>query len=625
MSIVIAEHLSKYYGAQDIFADLSFQIAHGDKIALVGANGVGKTTLLRIIAGLEAPSSGRLQVARGIRIGYLSQKADMQSERTLYQEMLEAFAHLRAQQERLRRLEEEMADPDRRTKAMERYGELLHLFELAGGYTYEQEIRRVLMGLGFEKEDFEQPIALLSGGQRTRAQLAKLLLSNHNLLLLDEPTNHLDLEATQWLEEYLSQWKGALIVVAHDRYFLDKVVNHVWEMSFGALEQYPGNYSHYMTLRNERYRQRQAEYEAQREYIARAEEFIRRYKAGQRSREARSREKRLQHLERLEQPRQHKTMKLELTSTVRGGNNVLTLRGLEVGYGRPLIRCPDLLLLRRQRVALLGPNGCGKTTLLKTIIGEVPPLAGEVKIGVNVQVAYLAQGHENLCEENTVLEEILRVKDLPVEMARGYLGRFLFSGDDAFKRVAHLSGGERSRVALAMLALQGANFLLLDEPTNQLDIPSQELLEQVLQHFEGTILFVSHDRYFIDAVATQLWIVENGVLRVYTGNYTAYLEQLEEEKAKTAATVAAGERKSRSRQVDHELQRAQTLARQREEKRAELEEQIQQLELRLSLLTQELELASRAQRVDRVYDLGREYAALQEELQKRLEEWTKWA
>jgi ATP-binding cassette subfamily F protein 3 len=625
MSIVIAEHLSKYYGAQDIFADLSFQIAHGDKIALVGANGVGKTTLLRIIAGLEAPSSGRLQVARGIRIGYLSQKADMQSERTLYQEMLEAFAHLRAQQERLRRLEEEMADPDRRTKAMERYGELLHLFELAGGYTYEQEIRRVLMGLGFEEEDFEQPIALLSGGQRTRAQLAKLLLSNHNLLLLDEPTNHLDLEATQWLEEYLSQWKGALIVVAHDRYFLDKVVNHVWEMSFGALEQYPGNYSHYMTLRNERYRQRQAEYEAQREYIARAEEFIRRYKAGQRSREARSREKRLQHLERLEQPRQHKTMKLELTSTVRGGNNVLTLRGLEVGYGRPLIRCPDLLLLRRQRVALLGPNGCGKTTLLKTIIGEVPPLAGEVKIGVNVQVAYLAQGHENLCEENTVLEEILRVKDLPVEMARGYLGRFLFSGDDAFKRVAHLSGGERSRVALAMLALQGANFLLLDEPTNQLDIPSQELLEQVLQHFEGTILFVSHDRYFIDAVATQLWIVENGVLRVYTGNYTAYLEQLEEEKAKTAATVAAGERKSRSRQVNHELQRAQTLARQREEKRAELEEQIQQLELRLSLLTQELELASRAQRVDRVYDLGREYAALQEELQKRLEEWTKWA
>ncbi|MBC7232731.1 MAG: ATP-binding cassette domain-containing protein [Chloroflexi bacterium] len=625
MSIVIAEHLSKYYGAQDIFSALAFQVAHGDKIALVGANGVGKTTLLRIIAGLETPSSGRLQVARGIRIGYLSQKADIQSERTLYQEMLEAFAHLRAQQERLRRLEEEMADPDRRAKAMERYGELLHLFELAGGYTFEQEIRRVLMGLGFEEADFEQPIALLSGGQRTRAQLAKLLLSNYNLLLLDEPTNHLDLEATQWLEEYLSQWKGSLIVVAHDRYFLDKVVNRVWEMSFGALEQYPGNYSHYMTLRNERYRQRQAEYEAQREYIARAEEFIRRYKAGQRSREARSREKRLQHLERVEQPRQHKMMKLELTSTVRGGNNVLTLRGLEVGYDRPLIRCPDLLLLRRQRVALLGPNGCGKTTLLKTILGEVPPLAGEVKIGVNVQVAYLAQGHENLCEENTVLEEILRAKDLPVEMARGYLGRFLFSGDDVFKRVAHLSGGERSRVALAMLALQGANFLLLDEPTNQLDIPSQELLEQVLQNFEGTILFVSHDRYFIDAVATQLWIVENGVLRVYTGNYTACLEQLEKEKAKMEATVAAGERKSRSRQVDHELQRAQTLARQREEKRAELEEQIQQLELRLSLLTHELELASRAQRVDRVYDLGREYAELQEELQRRLEEWTKWA
>ncbi|MGB9879833.1 MAG: ABC-F family ATP-binding cassette domain-containing protein, partial [Anaerolineae bacterium] len=422
--------------------------------------------------------------------------------------------------------------------------------------------------------DFEQPVALLSGGQKTRAQLAKLLLSNPNLLLLDEPTNHLDLQATQWLEEYLSQWKGSLVVVAHDRYFLDKVANRVWEMSFGALEEYPGNYSHYMAVRAERYRQRQAEYEAQKEYIARAEEFIRRYKAGQRSREARSREKRLQHLERLEQPRQQKTMKFALTSKVRGGNNVLTIQGLEVGYDHPLIRCPDLLLLRRQRVALLGPNGCGKTTFLKTILGEVPPLAGEVKIGANVQVAYLAQGHENLHEENTVLEEILRVKDLPVEMARGYLGRFLFSGDDVFKRIANLSGGERSRVALAMLALQGANFLLLDEPTNQLDIPSQELLEQVLQNFEGTILFVSHDRYFIDALATQLWVVEKGTLRVYAGNYTAYLEQLEEEKARAEAGVAARERKSSSWQVDSELRQAQALARQREEKRAELENQI---------------------------------------------------
>lgn len=624
MSIVTAENLSKYYGAQDIFSGVSFQISHGDKIALVGANGVGKTTLLRIIAGLETPSSGQLHMAKGIRIGYLSQQANAQIERTLYQEMLGVFAHLQAQQERLRELEAEMADPDRRAKAMERYGELLQLFELAGGYTYEHEIKRVLIGLGFKKTDFDQSMAMLSGGQRTRAQLAKLLLSNPNLLLLDEPTNHLDLQATQWLEEYLAQWKGSLVVVAHDRYFLDKVANRVWEMSFGALEQYSGNYTHYITLRAECYRQRQTEYEAQQQYITRAEEFIRRYKAGQRSREARGREKCLHRLELIERPRQQKPMKLELTSKVRGGNHVLTMRGLRVGYHRPLIRCPDLLLLRRQRAALLGPNGCGKTTLLKTIIGEVPPLAGEVKLGINVQVAYLAQGHENLHEENTVLDEILRVKDLPLETARGYLGRFLFTGDDVFKRIANLSGGERSRVALAMLALQGANLLLLDEPTNQLDIPSQELLEQVLQNFDGTILFVSHDRYFIDALATQVWVVEKGELRVYEGNYSTYLEQTAEEKAKTEATAAARERKS-LRPVDSKLQRAQALARQREERRIELEEEIQRLEMRLSTLAQELEMASRAQGVDRVYDLGREYAELQEELHRRLEEWAKVA
>lgn len=622
MSIVIAENLSKYYGAQDIFSGLSFQVAHGDKIALVGANGVGKTTLLRIIAGLESPSSGRLQIAKGIRIGYLSQKADVQEGRTLYQEMLEVFAYLRAQQERLRRLEEGMSHPERRAKAMERYGELLQLFELAGGYTYEHEIRRVLTGLGFKEADFEQPVARLSGGQRTRAQLAKLLLSNPDLLLLDEPTNHLDLQATQWLEEYLYRWKGSLIVVAHDRYFLDQVANRVWEMSFGALEQYPGNYSHYMAVRAERHRQRQAEYEAQKEYLERTEEFIRRYKAGQRSREARSREKRLQHLERLERPKQEKRMKFELANKVRGGNNVLTVRGLVVGYDWPLFRCPDLLLIRRQCVALVGPNGCGKTTFLKTILGEVPPLAGEVRIGANVQVAYLAQGHENLCEENTVLEELLRVKNLPIEMARSYLGRFLFSGDEVFKRVADLSGGERSRVALAMLALQGANFLLLDEPTNQLDIPSQELLEQVLQNFDGTILFVSHNRYFIEALSTQLWVIDNGMLRVYPGNYSAYLEQVERENARPEVTTATREHKLGPRQMDGELLRAEALSRQREERRVQLEEQIQQLEQRLSWLTHELELASRAQRVDRVYDLGREYAELQEELQKRLEEWT---
>ena len=618
MSIVVAEDLAKYFGAQDIFSGISIQIHHGDKVALVGANGVGKTTLLRIIAGLEAPSSGRLSMAKTLRTGYLSQRADVQAGGTLYEQMAGVFADLRVQQEQLHQLEQEMADPGRRGKAMVRYGEALQLFELAGGYTYEQKIKRVLMGLGFAEADFEKPLALLSGGQRTRAQLARLLLLNPDLLLLDEPTNHLDLQATEWLEEYLGQWKGSLMVVAHDRYFLDRVANRVWGMSFGALEQFRGNYSHYVEVRAERQNTRQAEFEAQREYIARTEEFVRRYKAGQRSREARGREQRLGRVKRLEPPRQHKAIQFQLSSKVRGGNNVLATRRLRVGYDRPLIDCPDLLLLRGERAALLGPNGCGKTSFLKTIVGEIPTLAGEVKVGTNVQVAYFAQGHEDLREQSTVLEQILEVKDLPIEKARGFLGRFLFSGDDAFKPIFNLSGGERGRVALAVLALQGANFLLLDEPTNHLDMQSQELLEQVLQDFDGTLLFVSHDRYFIDALATQVWVVEDGRLLVYSGNYSAYVEQLRAEKE-----VPPPARRPRAgrRQAQQDVQRAEKMARQLEARQADLEAEIQQLETRLSALTRQLELASRAERVDQVYDLGREYADVQEQLERCLDEW----
>jgi ATP-binding cassette subfamily F protein 3 len=618
VSIVVAEDLAKYFGAQDIFSGISIQIHHGDKIALVGANGVGKTTLLRIIAGLEAPSSGRLSMAKTLRTGYLSQRADVQAGGTLYEQMAEVFADLRVQQEQLHQLEQEMADPGRRGKAMVRYGEALQLFELAGGYTYEQKIKRVLMGLGFAEADFEKPLALLSGGQRTRAQLAQLLLLNPDLLLLDEPTNHLDLHATEWLEEYLGQWKGSLMVVAHDRYFLDRVANRVWEMSFGALEQFRGNYSHYVEVRAERQNTRQAEFEAQREYIARTEEFVRRYKAGQRSREARGREQRLGRVKRLEPRRQHKAIQFQLSSKVRGGNNVLATRRLRVGYDRPLIDCPDLLLLRGERAALLGPNGCGKTSFLKTIVGEIPTLAGEVKVGTNVEVAYFAQGHEDLREQSTVLEQILEVKDLPIEKARGFLGRFLFSGDDAFKPIFNLSGGERGRVALAVLALQGANFLLLDEPTNHLDMQSQELLEQVLHDFDGTLLFVSHDRYFIDALATQVWVVEDGRLQVYSGNYSAYVEQLRADKE-----VPPPARRPRAgrRQAQQDVQRAEKMARQLEARQADLEAEIQQLETRLSALTRQLELASRAERVDQVYDLGREYADVQEQLERCLDEW----
>ena len=610
MSIVVAEGLAKSYGAQDVFWDVSFRIARGDRIALVGPNGVGKTTLLKLIAGLEAPTAGRIHRARRLRIGYLPQEAELAGHRTLRQEMLTVFADLRAQEAELRRLEREMADPARRDRALKRYGKLLEEFELAGGYDFEHRIDRVLTGLGFREDEHRYPLAILSGGQKTRALLAKLLLQEPDLLLLDEPTNHLDLAAMEWLEDYLSEWKGSFVVAAHDRYFLDKLVERVWELEFGHLEQYPGNYSRYVQLRAERLERREAEYRAQQEYIAKTEAFIRRYRAGQRAREARGRQKRLAHLQRLERPRRARTMKLSIETDLRGGDLVLTTEDLAVGYRTALFTCPDLCLRRGERAALVGPNGSGKTTFLKTIVGQVRPLRGEVRLGHNVRVGYLAQAHEGLNRDNTILEEILEVRNLPLQRARTFLGRFLFSGDDVFKRVGDLSGGERSRVALARLTLEGANFLLLDEPTNQLDIPSREVLEEVLADFEGTILLVSHDRYLINALATQVWIIEDGGLNVYQGDYADYLKRREkrERKGRRGAT------KARERKREKEEARV-----------AELEEAIAALEARLADLGQELAAASQAQDLDRLRELGSEYERAEGELERLLAEWAEAA
>jgi ATP-binding cassette subfamily F protein 3 len=629
MSILTADSLAKQYGPQDVFANVSFQLAHGDHVALVGANGTGKTTLLRTIAGMETASAGRVSVSRSVRIGYLSQKpewltpsrSEAANQRTVLQEMDAVFVSLHDTEARLQAMEREMASPDHSPQLLERYGELMHQFELAGGYTYEQDIRQVLLGLGLSDADMQRPLTQLSGGQRTRAQLAQLLLTKPDLLLLDEPTNHLDLAATQWLEEYLQSWRGSFVVVAHDRYFLDQVANRVWEMNAGSLEQYSGNYSHYLVLSAERRARQMSEYQAQQEQISRTEEFIRRYKAGQRSKEARGRETRLERLERIERPQEQQVMKLALASKVRGGNNVLAIHRMTVGYDRPLLHFPDLLLRRRERVALLGPNGCGKTTFLKTVLGEIRPLQGEARLGTSVHVAYLSQGHENLDHDSTILDQILKAKNMPVEQARGSLGRYLFSGDDVFKSVGVLSGGERGRVALAILALQGANFLLLDEPTNQLDIQSQEMLEQVLREYDGSILFVSHDRYFIDALATQVWAVNKGQVRAFEGNYSAYLQAVRQEQEAARGSAPARQRDQARRQAEAEQQRAQREQRRREQRRVELESQIHELEARVASISNGLEEASKAQRIAELYDLGREYADVQEELQQRLEEW----
>jgi ATP-binding cassette, subfamily F, member 3 len=536
MPVVNVIDIEKSFGADLVFSGVSFQINEQDRIGLIGPNGEGKSTLLDLLAGREEPDEGTIAIARSTRIGYLTQIIDFQPEHTLLEEMLTVFDQVRAWEHELNELAlalSESAPQGEGTyheQLMAQYAELQQRFEHAGGYTYEHTVSQVLDGLGFTREQQAAPVRRLSGGQQTRAALGKLLLQEPDLLLLDEPTNHLDLASLEWLESYLTNWKGAMVVVAHDRYFLDKVVSRIIEMAFGRIEEYPGNYTKYLRLREERVERRLREFEAQQAHIARTEEFIRRYKAGQRSREARGRQKLLDRLERVERPQAFQSMHFAFNTVIDSGQVVLSTQKLVVGYpaqhageeSNVLVQVADLEVLRGDRIGLIGPNGAGKTTLLRTITGQIQPLGGHVYAGHNVRTGYYSQSHEGLNLERTIIDEIRQVSVLSEEGARGFLGRFLFSGDDVFKPIGSLSGGERSRVALAKLTLQGSNFLVLDEPTNHLDLQSRQFLEEVLGDFEGTLLVVSHDRYFIDSLATKIWVIEDGVMIPYMGNYTEY-------------------------------------------------------------------------------------------------------
>ncbi len=660
MTLISTHDLAKSFGAKDIFKDVSLGIPQRARIAIVGPNGIGKSTLLRILIGIEEPSKGVIHKARHLKIGYLPQEAVLPGNHTLWEECLGALTTLLEKEAELHRMEQVMSEPGQNDDLIEVYGKLQESFERLGGYTYETRIRQTLTGLGFAETDYQRPIQQLSGGQRTRAYLARLLLALPDLLILDEPTNHLDIQAVEWLEGALSQWEGAVLIVSHDRYFLDRVINQIWEMNRNGLEVYRGNYSAYLNQRQERWELRQKLFETEKERLEKELDYIQRNIAGQNTLQAKGRLKRLgRYLDAIDkaglqaiqgkkwaeisdesgatsqsmnleeaihrvhalQNPQVRPLKLgfSLKPEARSGDLVLQTRDLAIGYedeGQALFNVPDLVLKRKECAALIGPNGAGKTTFLKTLLGKLPPFSGEIQLGASLDVAYFAQAHEDLNPDNSLIEEIESVepKMLPAEI-RNYLARYLFSGDDVFKPVAVLSGGERGRLALAKLCLSKANLLLLDEPTNHLDIPSQEVLQDILSVYSGTILLVSHDRYLIDALSSQIWEIDPDQtnLCVFLGTYSEYKAMREAEKAsvipKVQVKATPGSSKKRSTNIDRR-QRTHL---------EELEKQISTLEEEIAEISSQLENPpSDSQKVQL---LGKQYVDLQDQISKLLAQW----
>lgn len=669
MAILTANNLSQSFGAFDLFSGVSVSIPNDGKIGLVGPNGIGKTTLLLILAGRELPASGSIYVARGSRIGYLAQEAaeafDGHEQQTVYQEMLTVFAPLRKDEERLRQMEARMADGGMDDELFARYSDLQEKFELAGGYDYEVRIKQVLDGLGFGRGNWDLPLKHLSGGQKTRALLARLLLEKPDLLILDEPTNHLDVEAIEWLESALNSWDGAVLLVSHDRYFLDKVVNTIWEMGRTHIETYRGHYSAYVQQRQERWERREQEFNSLKERLEKELDYIRRNIAGQRTQMAKGKLSRIsrellaieqggldalkgkswaqvsgeagglsrfslsvaeaaQRIKELPRPSgAPPRINLRLESEQRSGNIVLRANDLVVGYpDSPLFQADEIELHRQECAALIGPNGSGKTTFLRTLMGRRQPLDGKLQLGASLQIGYFAQAHDELNLENRVIDEILKHTDMFEGEVRNYLARFLFQSDDVFKAVSTLSGGERGRLALAILALQGANFLLLDEPTNHLDIPAQEVLQAVLEDFDGTILMVSHDRYLVNRLATQIWELRDGRLHVFAGRYREYLAAREQAAEQARETVAVQRTAVNEQQHNGNSRRlSKNESRRRAEAQAALESRIARLEKKLAILTEALQEATQAQAFEEIQRVSDAYEAAETELEILLEEW----
>ena len=550
MSLVRLDQVTKSYDPYLILDEVSLSIEHGDRIGLIGKNGTGKTTLIEIIAGVIEDFKGNITYAKRLQIGYLSQEPNLETNCSLRQEMFKVFQERRDLEDEMLLLSEKMVED---SNLLDRYARLQDQHERMGGYDYEHQTNRTLGGLGFRDSDLNLKVGVLSGGQKSRAALAKLLLEKPDLLLLDEPTNHLDIKAIEWLENFLNtEYRGAVIIVSHDRYFLDRVARKTVELRNNKLKEYSGNYTKYLEIQRTEKITQEREYKKQQRYIAHEEDFIRRNMAGQRTREAQGRQKLLDRLERVEKPETvDKTLKLRFTPDVRGGNDILQCRDLGKRYGdKQIFEDLNLEIYRQDVVGIIGPNGVGKTTLFRMILGNEKPTSGELKIGHNLHFGYYDQELAELNRNTTVIDEIWALRPTQKQgEIRSFLGRFLFSEDEVFKWIGDLSGGEQSRVMFAKLLLENANVLLLDEPTNHLDIPSREVLEEALVEYPATIFMISHDRYFLNKLVNKLLVFDNGTAKLFVGTYAEYEAHVREQKR---IAMEAKEATERARKVERQ-------------------------------------------------------------------------
>ncbi|GEO47073.1 ABC-F family ATP-binding cassette domain-containing protein [Companilactobacillus kimchii] len=625
MILLQAQNITKNFGTKKLFSNVSFEVQDNSRIGLVGRNGVGKSTMLKIISDQESYNSGNIALKKDTNIGYLAQDSGLNSENKIFDEMEHVFDYLKEQEKKMHALEEKLADPNVQDydNILKQYDQLQNTFRQENGYGYQSEIRSVLKGFGFDEDVWQAQISTLSGGERSRLAMAKMLLEHHDILLLDEPTNHLDINTVEWLEGYLKNYRGALVIVSHDQYFLDKVVTEIVEINHHSSTHYSGNYTFYLQEKKKNQEVAWKHYEEQQAEIKKTEEYIQKnIVRASTTKMAQSRRKKLEHMDVLDRPDSDQgSVHFKFQIDKESGNDVLLVKDAAIGYEDQIMSEPiNLDVKKGERVGIIGPNGIGKSTFLKSILGQIPMIKGTTQFGANVEVGYYDQNLKNLDPKKDVLHEIWDIYPrLDEQVIRNMLGAFLFSGDDVLKPVAGLSGGEKARLTLTKLAMEHDNFLIMDEPTNHLDIDSKEVLEDALKNFEGTVLFVSHDRYLLNTLADRIVDIGEHGSKIYLGDYDYYLEKTTDHPTEEAqATSNVSEKKVQYQQSKEQQKQERKLRRQVED----LEKQIAELEDKNTAIQKEMTKDENLTSYSKLADLQKELDENKQQQDKVEEEWT---